>query len=657
MLDITDFSFNVDTLPTHLLDTMPIAFSYWNSSYKCIFCNKACIALFKAKDMKDYQRRHRQTNPEYQPNRQLSVELGKIYLQQAMDKGHVSFNWNLQDFEGKSIFSEISLYKVMQDNSTYFACYVLDLRSIAASQTETRHANERTIAILNAAPFAINIWNENYELVDCNRMTYELLGFESKQEYFGQRLRTFPPVQPDGSSSLALAQQSIQQAFDTGYCSKEIMMLHSSGEELPAEVTLVRVRSGDENLVVSYTRDLRELKAMLGEVEKAKNLAEKSAQTKSEFLANMSHEIRTPMNGILGLVHLLNNTDLAPVQDNYVQKILLSANSLLRIINDILDFSKIEAGKLEMESIPFTLQDILDELQVLFGPKMQEKNLEYHLITSDFTNTELVGDPLRLKQVLFNLVNNAIKFTEQGSITIETQCKQQDANHMQCHISVTDTGIGLSKEQIDRLFSAFIQADTSVTRKYGGTGLGLAISKHIIQMMHGKIWVESEKDKGSSFKLTFILPTATEIDLQQHREEIEHAGDTTKKRSGHILLVEDNPINQLIAEELLKSVGFSVEIANNGQESIEMLNKTSYDLVLMDIQMPVMDGLSATRAIRKNPRFKNLPIIAMSAHAMTGDKEISLSHGMNDHITKPISPPVLFGAIDHWIHNAKNEKQ
>ncbi len=360
------------------------------------------------------------------------------------------------------------------------------------------------------------------------------------------------------------------------------------------------------------------------------------------------------MNGILGLLHILSGTSLSETQENYVQKTLLSAKNLLRIINDILDFSKIEAGKLEIENIPFNLHEICDEVQSLFSAKVAEKGLSISLNEGAHSLAVLMGDPLRLKQVLFNLMGNAIKFTETGGVKLKIESTKHSNKEVRCLFSVSDTGIGLSKEQVEKLFSPFTQADTSVTRKYGGTGLGLVISKRIVEMMRGDIWVESEVGKGSTFFFTAVFNIAQGELLTSQEQSQATKTIGVESRSGEILLVEDNMINQLIGEELLTSAGYKVDIANNGQEGLDMLEAKAYDAVLMDIQMPVMDGLTTVRKIREQRKYKELPVIAMSAHAMAGDKEISLKNGMNDHITKPIDPDILYASLDFWL-NRKNK--
>ncbi|MBF0126047.1 MAG: response regulator [Magnetococcales bacterium] len=409
------------------------------------------------------------------------------------------------------------------------------------------------------------------------------------------------------------------------------------------------------------TLSMRIMRQSMAALADAKELAEEASRVKSDFFANMSHELRTPMNAIIGLTELALQTELSSRTRDYLLKVVNASHFLLRIINDILDFSKIEAGKLEMEAVDFVLGERFDHLSDLFQCAVDEKRLTLILPRTPECGYVLTGDPLRLEQILSNLLGNAIKFTPSGQVEVGVGSLEpvagQPAGSVCLEFFVRDTGIGLTREQIGKLFRPFAQADGSTTRKYGGTGLGLTICKRLVELMHGTIRVTSQPNRGSTFFFTILLPRQVAKEggrLPEGRRERGgsslDAGAVRGRIGGaRVLLVEDNDINCQVAREILQGVGLVVEVAENGWEGLQKCGRATFDLVLMDLQMPVMDGFTATRRMREQVALQGMPIVAMTAHTMVEERERCLAAGMNDHVAKPIDRQQLFAALLRWI--------
>jgi two-component system sensor histidine kinase/response regulator len=692
--------------------------------------------------------------------------------------------------DGTPIPVEYSSFPILEDGKVTGAVVtVVDITQRRRGEERLRENEQLFRSIFENAQIGISFFDINKRAISPNRALQEMLGY-SEQE-LGQLERWDEISHPDERAACAERYAELVQ----GKCDKdqwEQRLVRKDGRIATTSVrfSLLRDAEGRPQYVAALQEDITERKRLEADLVTAKEVAEAATRAKSDFLANMSHEIRTPMNAIIGMTHLALKTDISKKQADYLSKVKSAADALLGIINDILDFSKIEAGKLDMEKTAFRLEEVLDNLSSIVSQKAQDKNLEFLIAAHHDIPPNLVGDPLRLGQILINLVNNAVKFTERGEVFVAVAIEERLADRVKVRFSIRDSGIGMTPEQSARLFQAFAQADTSTTRKYGGTGLGLSISKRLVEMMEGTIWAESEAGVGSTFHFTAwfgvgtdekrkrfipdlagiralvvddnaqareILTDALRVfalraesissgedavreiasadsqdpyrlvlmdwhmpgmdgieasriikrddrlhhipkivmvtgfgrqDVRAQADEIgidnyllkpvnssmlydtlvdlfgatglEDQPSRVKKDDTpvhdatgiRILLVEDNEMNQQVATELLESAGAIVTVANHGGEAVKILTQgdqaPSFDVVFMDLQMPVMDGFTATKLLRRDPRLQKFPIIAMTAHALIEERQRCLDAGMNDHVSKPIYLDTLLSTLLRW---------
>jgi PAS domain S-box-containing protein len=502
------------------------------------------------------------------------------------------------------------------------------------------HAEELS-TLLSAIPAFVYFKNNDltYRLV--NTLFKDFLGV-TEDDIIGKKISDLLPEYD--SKSYDKKEKKVLQTGKPMYNVEEIIEKNSKKLWLSTNIAPVKNIHNEVIGLVGVSYNITDRIKHEIELKHAKELAEAGTRAKSEFLANVSHEIRTPMYGITGMAEILKQTQLNDQQQQHLLGIERSADSLLSLINDVLDFSKIEAGKLDFEIIDFGLENVLQDVENILKPWAWEKNLELKIISEGNIPETLRGDPHRLKQVILNLANNAVKFTESGHVFIIIKKLQEFPKSVELKFEVRDTGIGIPKKGREQLFQEFSQIDTSTTRKYGGTGLGLSISKLLTGMMGGKIGVESQFGKGSAFWFTAEFGKATSSEkIPQPMDDIQKKFLARIENDLSVLLVEDNEINQKIARFNLEKAGYLVDVAENGHDAVLKYKDGNFDLILMDILMPVMNGMKATERIRaietyrnkKNKHNAHIPIVALTANAMKGDRDACLAAGMDAYISKP----------------------
>jgi len=608
-----------------------------------IDCNPAAVKMYGFSSREDVQgKTPLDVSAQKQYDGTDSLTAWQRQDHSALTHGVAVFEWRHQRPDGEIWDAMVHLMLFNYRGRKLLQFTLDDITDSKRNAVALRESEERFRRLFEDSADAMLLIDDG-RFVECNAAAVAMLRMQSRDELLNHHPADLSPAtQADGIPSVEKAQGLMTKALELGSLPFEWLHRRADGEIFPVEVLSTTIEQHGRRLIHTVWRDITERKRAEAAVRAARQKAEEATQAKSDFLANMSHEIRTPMNGILGMSHLCLKTDLNPKQRDYLKKIDRSAHSLLGIINDILDFSKIEAGKLTMEHIGFDLEEVFDNLSSMVGVRAHEKGLEVLFRIAPETPVHLVGDPLRLQQVLVNLCSNAVKFTEQGEVVAAVRPLRIDDCEVELEFAVSDTGIGMTPEQQARLFRPFTQADSSTTRKFGGTGLGLSISMRLVDLMSGHIRVESEPGKGSIFRFT------ARFGRQEQPARLRHL-PSVDLRGIRVLLVEDNEINQELASQLLRDAGITVSVAENGREAVEKVTTESFDGVLMDIQMPEMDGYQAARVIRTRPELAALPIIAMTANAMAADRAKALAAGMNEHLPKPIDPGELYAAIRRWF--------
>ena len=778
-------AFSPEIIDQLVKDTMPFGYMVWDTEGNGIDCSSSVAELFGLKTSQEVFDNWENLSPPLQPTGLSSGVYFREVVALADVRGKLVFEWEHKTIDGKPLPIEVTLIRHSIRNEHFLVAYLHDLRELKKSQHDENIAEYWFTSILRSCPIC-------FAILSGDRFSFVT---PFMHNFIGANVGdTFSTILADQESAEILNKE-LRENEVVSWIPVTIRTHYGEIKEMLAYTLFFDGFTDDQETII-WLIDMTQSRRLERELKAAKEIAESNTKAKSEFLANMSHEIRTPMNAIIGLTHLALRTPLTEQQMEYVETVQQSAHILLRLINDILDFSKIEAGRMILEYREFSIGSILSELTAFISPLIQKKNLEFQVEVDESLPPTIMGDSVRLHQVILNLLTNAIKFTVKGTIRLNIEVVESDTLSIVLRCSVSDSGIGMTPAQIKGLFQPFSQASVATTRQFGGTGLGLAISKQIVELMHGEIYCQSNRGEGTTFTFTarFGIPLEGEIvsvdestevrtdallagDCPQDQSTMRHyiellgvkvyqagaeltkfkeildsrkiedvgfiifdfsdlwkgfvplytamqekrlnpmplcvvtehpdlnavldplgikdsvltlkkpvvAGDlfniiakvtaykeelrlkksrmddpSSPRRKGDvsipnsirgakILLAEDNKINQMVAKELLKVEGFETTVAENGRIAIEMLKTQKFDLVLMDVQMPEMDGFEATRAIRADELLKDIPILAMTANAMAGDRELSLEAGMNDYIAKPIDPKILYNALVKWI--------
>ena len=651
-----------------MLDVTPLCCHLWDKDVNITECNQAAVELFELSGKQEYLKRFFDLSPSFQPCGRPSSELMLENIAKAFKDGQHYFEWMHQRLDGEPIPSEVTLIRVKYKDGHVVASYTRDLRELKTTLAQMREADERVQLMLDATPLCCNLWDDHFGIVECNQEAVKLFKLSSKQEYLERFFDLSPSFQPCGRPSFETMRENIAKAFRDGRYRFGWMHQRLDGSPIPAEITLVRVKYKEFYIVAGYTRDLREQNKMMGELQLALKQATEASKAKGDFLATMSHEMRTPMNAIIGMTAIGKRAKDIEEKNHALNKIGDASAHLLGVINNVLDMAKIEANKLELAPIEFSFEKMLQKVMAVINCRADEKKQTLTVNVDNTIPTFIVGDEQRLAQVITNLASNAVKFTpEGGKIRLDISLIEEIDRNCELRVEVADSGIGISAEQQKKLFQAFEQVESGLDRQYGGTGLGLVISKNIVELMHGRIWVESELGRGAKFIFTVkmrlgeknsdaVIECVNECTGTAGNQS-EDAGDACGEFLGkRALLVEDVEINREILMALLEDTGLIIDCAENGKQALDMVEAApgKYDIVFMDLQMPKMDGFEATRRIRALPalRGKALPIVAMTANVFTSDIEGCLAAGMDTHLGKPLDTDRVLDVLRKYLKGA-----
>ncbi|MDR2964728.1 MAG: response regulator [Treponema sp.] len=647
-----------------MLDTTPLVIDFWDKNFNIIDCSQEAVKLFGLSDKSEYLSKYEELSPEYQPDGSFSAVKNNEALKKAFSEGSYRFEWLHRNINGELIPCEVTLIRVKFRNEDMVCGYTRDLRELKTLMAKMREADECTQILFDTSPLSCIMMDRSFNVIECNQEITRLFEIPDKQVFFDKVFSFSPEYQPSGEQSREKMLKNINEAFEEGYCRFEWMHQKIDGEQIPTEVFFVRVKFRGMYAVAGYIRDLREIKAMIAEMRRAE-IAEESSKAKSDFLAKMSHEIRTPMNAILGIAEIqLQDNSLPMVTKEALERIYNSGDLLLGIINDILDLSKIEAGKLELVKAQYDVASLIHDIAKLNIIRYESKPIEFKVSISENVPKVLIGDELRIKQVLNNILSNAFKYTQEGtvelSLNIEPSADESITTIVFC---VSDTGQGMTKEQVKQLGEKYSRFNMEANRKTEGTGLGMNITNNLINLMSGKIFVESTPGMGSVFTVKlpqeFADKDVVGKELAENLKKL-NLKTPSKLRNvqitqefmpyGRVLIVDDVETNLYVARGLMAPYGLSVDTAMSGFEAIDKIKGGAvYDMIFMDHMMPKMDGIEAVKIIREYG-YKG-SIAALTANALAGQAEVFFKNGFDDFISKPIDIRQLNNILNKYVRD------
>ena len=639
-----------------MLDSAPFVVTLWNEKFECMDVSDYTLNLFGITDKREYRENFNAFSPETQPCGTPSSQKALMYFERALHEGFTNFKWTHQTKSGEPVSMDITMSRFEYSGTPLLVAYALDIREAEAALALERNAFMLTQKMIDLLPFVMNMYNDERELISTSEHVVRLFGVESQQEYLDNWFNFSPEYQPCGTLSSEKAGRYVDEAFETGSSRFKWTHQTKNGEPVPMEITLSRFEHKGKYMLCTFAADLRDIE-----------VAEENNKAKSEFLARMSHEIRTPISSILGIAEIgLQTVNNHPTAEDYFARIYSSGKMLLGIINDILDFSKIEGGKMSVAQEPYNISNLIGHAVNLHYAYLGDKGINFSLQVDESLPTSLIGDMLRIEQIIINLLSNAFKYTDTGTVTLSLLCKPLKPDYITLVISVSDTGLGMSKEQLAIIFDDYVRFHAREKSNVSGTGLGMSIVSSLVKMMDAVIDIESKVGVGTTVTVSIPQKIAASDVLGEEAvkklQQYEIYAYKTEKRDtfkpdpmpyGKVLVVDDLEANLYVAQGLLSFYGLTIETCSNGKDAIEKVEQGNvYDIIFMDHTMPVISGPDAMKILRE--KGYTHPIVVLTANALVGQEEEYIKSGFDGFLSKPIMTDKLNAMLVKYIKDKQS---